>query len=136
MTEIECTKGLSYLGMAYGKEFTPQECQVHYDFLKEYSYETFVAAIKSIIKKSKFLPKITEILEECNNCKEQVKIEVLEFMNKIGYFKDYTEYTKTNYFVTRGIVPEWLQNDINKYYKIMQQEKISVSETLKIGQKV
>ena len=54
MTEIECTKGLTYLGTAYGKEYSKIECEQHYDFLRDYSYKTFVAAIKNIIRKSNF----------------------------------------------------------------------------------
>lgn len=133
MSEQELVKGLTYLGMAYGKEFTKQECQIHYDFLKEFNYETFVKAIKNIIKKSKFLPKITELLEECENCKEQVKFEVLEFMNSKGYFKAPIEYEKASLFMERGNIPEWLYSDIKKYYQMMKQETLEHKETLMIG---
>lgn len=133
MTEQELVKGLTYLGTAYGKEYTKLECEQHYDFLKEYSYETFVAAIKSIIKKSKFLPKITELLEECENYKEQKRFEVLEFMKEKGYFKHPNEYEKATSFMEKGIIPEWLQNDINKYYKQMVNNKLEHKDTLMIG---
>ena len=133
MTKEELLKGLTYLGVAYGKEYSPIECEQHYDFLKEYSYETFVAAIKSIIKKSKFLPKITELLEECEKYKEHIKFEVLDFMKEKGYFKAPIEYEKASSFMERGIVPEWLQRDINKYYKMMKQEVLDHKETLMIG---
>ena len=134
MTEQELVKGLTYLGTAYGKEYTQMECQQHYDFLKEYSYETFVAAIKNIIKKSKFLPKITELLEECENCKEGAVYEVLEFMRLRGYFKTPLEYDKATSFMAKGIVPEWLQKDINEYYKMMKQETLEHQETFVIVQ--
>lgn len=133
MTEQEAVKGLTYLGMAYGKEFTQQECQLHYDFLKEYKYETFVTAIKNIIKTSKFLPKITELLEECEKCKDQIVYDVLEFMRQRGYFKAPTEYDKATLFMERGITPEWLQRDINKYYKMMKQETLEHKGTMLIG---
>ena len=133
MTKDELIKGLTYLGMAYSKEYSPIECEQHYDFLKDYSYETFVAAIKSIIKKSKFLPKITELLEECDNCKERTKFEVLEFMKSKGYFKTSFEYDKASTFMERGIIPEWLKQDINEYYKMMKQEVLDHKETLLIG---
>lgn len=133
MSEQELVKGLTYLGMAYGKEYSKIECEQHYDFLKDYSYETFISAIKSIIRTSKFLPKITELLEECEKHKEQVKHEVVEFMKSQGYFKDIREYEKATLFMERGIVPEWLQNDINRYYKMMRQETLDHKETLMIG---
>ena len=132
MTEIEITKGLSYLGIAYGKEYTKIEVQQHYDFLKEYSYETFIMATKNIIKNSKFLPKISEILEECEKQKVEVKFDIIEFMNKQGYFKDIREYEKANLFMSKGIMPEWLKSDIEKYYGIMKQERLEHKETLMI----
>lgn len=133
MSEQELVKGLTYLGMAYGKEYSKVECEQHYDFLKDYNYETFISAIKSIIRTSKFLPKITELLEECEKHKEQVKNDVIEFMKSQGYFKDIREYEKATLFMERGIVPEWLQNDINRYYKMMRQETLDHKETLMIG---
>ena len=133
MTKEELTKGLTYLGVAYGKEYSPIECEQHYDFLREYNYQTFVTAVKSIIRKSKFLPKITELLEECEKCKEQTKYEVLDFMRSKGYFKAPIEYDKATLFMERGNVPEWLQKDINEYYKMMRQDKLEYKETLLIG---
>lgn len=133
MTKEELTKGLAYLGVAYGKEYSPIECEQHYDFLKEYSYQTLVKAIKNIIRKSKFLPKITELLEECDKCKEQVKIDVLEFMRSKGYFKALTEYEKATRWLETGIIPEWFKEDLNEHYKMMQQVKIEHKETLLIG---
>lgn len=133
MTEQELVKGLTYLGTAYGKEYSKMECELHYDFLKEYNYETFVKAIKSIIKKSKFLPKVTELLEECEIYKGKTRFEVLEFMNQKGYFKAPTEFEKASLFMERGIVPEWLQRDINEYYKMMKQATLEHKEMLMIG---
>lgn len=144
MKQDELVKGLKILGVAYSKEFTQDECFTYYEFLQEYSYETFKAAIKNIIKKSKFLPKISDIIEECENCKEQVKHDVIEFMLKVGYFKksDYGElneaqairnYEKAISFVEKGIVPKWLQEDMNYYYKLMKQEKLEYQEQKLLG---
>ena len=144
MTPEQFKDSMAYLGIAYGKEFTQQELTIYYDFLKEFTDETLVKAIKNIIKKSKFLPKITEILEECENCKEHIKHEVIEFMLNMGYFKkgingelDSTQalrnYEKTCSFIERGIVPEWLQDDMNYYYKLMKQERLDHQERLMIG---
>lgn len=133
MKEEELMKGLTYLGMAYGKEYTKIELDQHYDFLKDYSYETFIVAIKSIIRTSKFLPKITELLEECEKHKEQVKNDVVEFMRKQGYFKIPVEYEKVSRWLEIGIIPEWFRNDMNRYYKMMRQETLDHKETLMIG---
>ena len=34
MEKIELVKGMTYLGIAVGKEYTSEECEVFYDFLK------------------------------------------------------------------------------------------------------
>lgn len=133
MTKEELLKGLTYLGTAYGKEYSTIECEQHYDFLKDYSYKTFVAAIKNIIRKSKFLPKITELLEECENCKERTKFEVLEYMNNQGYFKAGSEYDKAIMFLEKNNIPEWFKEDLNRYYKMMLENRLEHKETLLIG---
>lgn len=135
MTKEEFKDSISYLGIAYNKEFTKKELQLYYDFLKDYNDETLVKAIKNIIKKSKFLPKINELIDECNNCKQNIKYEVVEFMLRSGYFKkgDYEEldfeqelrnYEKTKKFINENNVPLWLQKDINYYYKLMKQDRL------------
>lgn len=134
MKQEELVKGLKVLGIAYSKDFTQEECATYYEFLQEYTYVTFKAAVKNIIKKSKFLPKISELVEECENCKEQVKFEVIEFMKRKGYFKAPSEYEKTINWYAKGITPDWLKEDMKKYYRMMQQEKLSYNEQLKIGQ--
>ena len=133
MTEKDFANSMGYLGLAYGKEFNQQELMLYYDFLKEYSDKTLTAAIKNIIKTSKFLPKITEIIEECEKCKEQAVFEILDFMNRKGYFKAPIEYDKATLFMERGNVPEWLQKDINEYYKMMNQTTLEHKDTLMIG---
>ena len=133
MKNVELVQGLQMLGMAYGKEFTQQECELYYEFLQEYSYETFKTAIKNIIRTSKFIPKINELIAACDNAKEQVRFDILEFMNDKGYFKAPIEYEKASLFMERGNVPEWLQKDINEYYKMMRQETLEHKETLMIG---
>lgn len=133
MSKEELLKGLTYLGTAYGKEYNKIECEQHYDFLKDYSYETFIIAIKSIIRKSKFLPKITELLEECENNKEQRKYDILNFMQSRGYFKSPKEYDKASVFLERNIIPKWFKEDMKRYYAMMKQEILDHKETLMIG---
>ena len=134
MTKEECVKGLKYLSLAYGTDgFTPDECSIYYEFLQEYDYNTFRKAVKNIIKTSKFLPKITELIEECNKCKEQVKNDVVEFMKKQGYFKAIFEYEKATRWLETGIIPEWFKKDMQKYYKMMKQEALDHKEQMLIG---
>ena len=136
MKQEEFVKGLTYLGIAYGKEFNQIETQQMYDFLKEYTYETFIKAIKNIIRTSKFVPKIADLIEECENCKSAIKMELIDFMRDSGYFKlcaygEITDehaarnYLKIKTFVSRGIIPDWLQEDMNEYYARMKQVKLA-----------
>lgn len=128
MEKIELVKGMGYLGVAIGKEYTPQECEVFYDFLKQYDYKIFVKAIKNRIKKSSYAPKINELIEECDLCQKEEYFKIIDFMKNKGYFKATSEYDKTMMFVKRGIVPEWLKEDINKYFKKISLKQIGKGE--------
>ena len=115
MEKEQFVKCMTYLGIAYNKEYSKFEVEQHYEFLKEYSYEELKKAIKEIIKKSKFLPKINELIEECEVVKEEVKFNILEIMKNDGYFKNIKEYEKATNFLKSGIIPSWFINDMNNY---------------------
>ena len=135
MKKEELVKALAYLGLNYGKEYTQLETEQIYEFVKEYNNDTFVEAVKNIIKTSKFVPKIADFIEECEKCKSLTKNEVVKFMLDSGYFNHgvrrltdehaYRNYCKTLMWVERGTVPDWLQEDINEHYKIMKQAKLT-----------
>lgn len=136
----EFVKAVSYLGMAYGKEYSQAETMQMYDFLKEYNYQTMIDAVKSIIRTSKFVPKIADLIEACENNKSTQRVEVVKYMRDIGYFKQgsYGEltdehatrnYNKTMMWLERGVVPDWLQDDINYFYNKMHQERLSGTKT-------
>lgn len=137
----ELVKGLNFLGLAYGKEYNQMEAQQIYEFVKEYEYEVFIRATKDIIRTSKFLPKIADLIEVCEKQKEEKRVEVIDYMKECGYFylsyrpehkldeaQATRNYLKAKTFIERGIIPDWLQEDINYYYKLMKQEKLSMSE--------
>ena len=142
----EFTSILMYLGVAYGKEFTQNEIKIYYDFLKKYNSETLKKAVKNIIEKSNFAPKISELIEECEKQKSSTRNEVLNFMRETGYFKlgiirsngeqimltdeqAMRNFEKATIFLERGIIPDWFQEDLNYYYKRMKQEKLNGTTT-------
>ena len=138
MKQEEFVKGLTYLGLAYGKEYNQMETKQIYEFLKEYNYETFTKAINSIIRSSKFVPKIADLIEVCEENKSSQRIEVVKYMKDIGYFKysPYGEITdehasrnfqKALMFLERNNVPDWLQDDINYFYNKMKQERLTAT---------
>ena len=134
MTHQQFADSMAYLGIAFGKEYTQEELSVYYDFLKEFTDETLIKAIKKIISTSKFLPKITELVETCEQCKETMKFEVLEYMNLQGYFKSSSEYDKASIWLERNIIPFWFKEDMKKYLKMKQQCQLDNRSTIMIGE--
>lgn len=133
----ELVKGLNFLGLAYGKEYSQLEAQQIYEFVKQYDYDTFIRATKEIIRTSKFLPRIADLIEVCESQKGIKKREVLEYMKKDGYFylsyrpehrldeaQATRNYMKAISFIERGIIPDWLKEDINYYYNKMHNIQI------------
>ena len=131
----ELVKGLNFLGLAYGKEYSQLECQQVYEFVKEYDYDTFIKATKDIIRTSKFIPKIADLIEMCDKFKEKEKLEVIDYMRSVGYFKysaygEVTDekasrnYSKALRFIELGVIPDWLQEDIDYYLNQMHQLRL------------
>lgn len=130
MKKEEMVKLLGYLGVAYGKEFTQQECEVYYDFFKDYNYSILQAAIKNTIKTSKYMPKIADLIEACDKSKEDNKVEIIELMKQQGYFKAPSEYDKALAFVKKGIIPEWLKSDMKEAWQKYNMLQIETNQKL------
>ena len=64
MEKEKFLKGMTYLGIAYNKEFTQEAINIWYDFFKDTDYEIFRQAVKRIIPKNKYLPSIAELRAE------------------------------------------------------------------------
>ena len=122
MTKEEFTKSITYLGMAYNKEFKQSEVEQYYDFLNQYDYETFKIAVKSLIKECKFMPSISEMISKCEQSKTKRKFDILEKMKQDGYFKDGLEYDKTIKWLESGIIPSWFKEDMKKYNRLLLQD--------------
>lgn len=131
----ELVKGLNFLGLAYGKEYSQMEAQQVYEFVKEYSYDTFIKAVKEIIRTSKFLPKIADLIEACEEYKSSAEKEVIDYMRNVGYFKyspygDVSDekavanYYKAVNYIERGIIPDWFQEDLDYYTNQIHQLKL------------
>jgi hypothetical protein len=131
----ELVKGLNFLGLAYGKEYNQMEAQQVYEFVKEYTYEVFIKAVKEIIRTSKFLPRIADLIEACEKYKGSERKEVIDYMRSVGYFKysaygEVTEekasrnYSKALRFIEIGVIPDWLQEDIDYYVNQMHQLRL------------
>ena len=89
--------------------------KMYQDQIVGYAPQVVMKAIDEIIKRSKFMPTIAEILEECEKNKMSYKIAIIEKMKLDGYFKDSREIEKTYHFIENGVIPYWLLNDMKKY---------------------
>lgn len=64
MDKEQFLKGITFLTIAYNKEFTQEQINVWYDFFRNDNYEVFRQAVKRIIPKNQFMPSIAELKSE------------------------------------------------------------------------
>ena len=64
MNKEQFTKGITFLAIAYNKEFTEEQVSVWYEFFKDEDYDAFRNAVKRIIPQKQFMPSIAELKEE------------------------------------------------------------------------
>ena len=83
--------------------------------LAEYNEPTIVNATKNIIRNSKFMPSLNEIIESCEKSKTRETNKVIEKMISAGYFKSVNEIDKAYKFIEEEIIPKWLLEDMKKY---------------------
>lgn len=64
MSKEEFLEGMTFLGIAYNKEYTKEEIEVWYSMLNQYSKKEFSDAIKCVVKTLKRIPTIADITEQ------------------------------------------------------------------------
>lgn len=72
MNKEQFTKGITFLAIAYNKEFTDEQVGVWYEFFKDENYDDFRNAVKRIIPKKQFIPSIAELKQEITLLKNPV----------------------------------------------------------------
>ena len=136
MTQVEFTKGMTILSVAYPKfEVDQMTMEVWFSFFEDIRADVFIAAVKSFIRASTFPPKINELLQYCEDCKGIIQIEALSIMLQQGYFHKNVDdnqamrnYEKACRWIERGMEPQWLKDDMRKYYKL----KLATESQLKL----
>lgn len=126
MTQVEFTKGMTILSVAYPKfEVDQMTMEVWYSFFEDIRADVFIAAVKSFIRASTFPPKINELIQYCEDCKGIIQNETLTNMLQQGYFHQGMDdvqamrnYEKASRWLERGVEPQWLKDDMRKYYKL------------------
>ena len=130
MTKEEFVKVMGYAGVIYHREFTPLEINAWYEFFRDITFNICKVAIKNCAIKNKYMPAISELLEECKIADMQLRNKIVDKMYASGYFKEGVEeltpehelqnYYKAQYFIAQNIIPSWFLEDMIKYgYKEM-----------------
>lgn len=89
--------------------------QMYKDELSKYSEEILSSSIKNIIRNNKFMPNLSEIIDECEKNNKRYVNGIIELMKQDGYFKNATELDKVYMWLDKGIIPSWLKEDMAKY---------------------
>lgn len=126
MTQVEFTKGMTILSVAYPKfEVDQMTMEVWYSFFEDIRADVFIAAVKTFIRASTFPPKINELLQYCEDCKGIIQNQTLSLMLQQGYFHEGVDdsqamrnYEKASRWLERGTEPQWLKDDMRKYNKL------------------
>lgn len=126
MTQVEFMKGMSILSVAYSNfEVDQMTMEVWYSFFEDIRSDVFIAAVKTFIRASTFPPKINELLQYCEDCKGVIQNQTLSLMLQQGYFHEGVDdsqamrnYEKASRWLERGTEPQWLKDDMRKYYKL------------------
>ena len=95
MTQEEFIKGMTFLGLAYNKEFTQDTIEVWYSMLKDYSIEEFSNAIQELIKTEERIPSIATITKQIAKSKTvgipEAEDEWQEVIKAVGRYGSYRE---------------------------------------------
>ena len=96
---------------------------LYQEMIGNYNEETLELVSKEIIKSNKYMPSLSEIIDLCEKKKIHNRNKIIELMIKEGYFKSPLEIEKVYTWIEEGIIPNWLQEDIKKYYQLGLENK-------------
>ena len=107
---------------SYFNKLTDEElialAQMYKDELSSYNEKTLNIAIKNLIRTSKYMPSLNEIIQECESNKTHNANTIIERMKKDGYFKSASELDKAYMWLAKGIIPTWLKEDMKAYQQV------------------
>ena len=124
----------------YFKELTDEEflglISMYQEELAGYNKLTISSAVKSIIRKNKFMPTLKELIDECEQSKIFRSNAILEIMKNDGYFERGIKrlspqqatrnYEKALNWLENGVIPHWLLEDMEEYGYV--QDKLLLSQ--------
>lgn len=123
MNTKEFSRIINLLKISYNKNYTKEELETMYDFLKDYDYYIMNKAVKILISKSNYVPNIAQIINEYKETKKEMNYEMIEKAKELGNIKFELELDKAIKFIDKGIKPNWLDKEI-------KEDKITTEEAL------
>lgn len=136
MTQLKFIKEMKVLSLSYRKDIDSLTISTWYEYFKDISYDLFSNTIKTILTKAKFFPSKNELKEEYKNNEKMYFLSIAEKMKDNGYFKKgvygelsdeqaFRNYDKTLMFIEKGIIPNWLKEDMTTY---LSNNKLSTND--------
>lgn len=125
MNQIEFAKAMKRLASFYFKDFSSDDLSAWYELFKDIKVKTLEQAITDIVKESKFMPNINQLLEKCKSTTNSYYLSIIDKMYKDGYFKEgiveldsqheMRNYEKTIKWLEEGNLPGFFKEDMKKY---------------------
>ena len=142
MTQLDFISGMKRLSSYYFKELTNDQLVIWYEMFKDVSIDDFNQAIREISRKSQYMPNANILLEKCSQINIRNISQIVQFMYEDGYFHKGIEelsdehanrnFDKTMMWIEKGIIPSFLEDDINNYLVKYKQNRLDNNERLKI----
>ena len=142
MTQLDFISGMKRLSSYYFKELTNDQLVIWYEIFKDVSIDDFNQAIKEISRESQYMPNANILLEKCSQINIRNISQIVQFMYEDGYFHRGVErlsdehanrnFDKTMMWIEKGIIPSFLEDDINSYLVKYKQNKLDSKERLKL----
>lgn len=125
MDKLDFTEGMKILSSCFQKDISNDDFIIWYEMLKDIDPEIFKKTIINICKERSYMPTIHDILEGTSNFKNDYYLSILKQMKDDGYFKrgikplsvdqEERNYDKSIRWIEKGIIPEFLKNDMSEY---------------------
>ena len=142
MTQLDFISGMKRFSSYYFKELTNDHLAIWYEMFKDVSIDDFNQAIKEISRESQYMPNANILLEKCSQINIRNISQIVQFMYEDGYFHSGVEklsdehanrnFDKTMMWIEKGIIPSFLEDDINSYLVKYKQSRLDNKERLKL----
>ena len=117
--------------------------ELYKENLREYDLTIVNNAIREIIKTYRYMPAISDIVDECQKQRSDLYYDVIYKMKKDGYFNNGTygdlsdeqanrNFDKALSWLEKGIIPSFLKEDVEAYILTNNDKQIASNERLQI----